>query len=377
MEGFSATTDPDPAAAFSFVSRQMDATRQNLIDTLKDVYARPTDRTGTNILRITTTEGVWKVRQQQKPNGTWTTMVWSPRESAKPMYSLKSALRVVNEMACDVVGQQTVSATTIQAYARKYLFLSHMKQYHDVQSHVTMLTKQLEERQLEGDVLFLGLVANLKSMRSVLHRLDVLCDEYPQFSSLMSPTLNCHFPETLDRTLLLTEETNFSRLQLKACAEERIRRLTREDNLIEYQCCKAVLKEQHFPVLLGRLPLPTSKVRKLDNGIVVQPTGRKVSKPHLAALQEHFNESWSTHVCDHLVRDRTIALDVYHNNAYCGSMIITKFLEKIWRDVSVLSIESIVCKTSTTARAPSCLICANRSCGPTCSIRPKVPSYNA
>jgi hypothetical protein len=146
---------------------------------------------------------------------------------------------------------------------------------------------------------------------------------------------------------LMTDPTGLDR----AAVAERAATLrsTYPPRSLEYKCASAVRHAEHFPLIIGALPLPTTARFSVIVGVsrvhVVASAGA-VTGDHLALLASNFQDHWVDHV-DEMMRERAVvAYDLYSDaarTAHLGSLIVSKHAVRVRGAVyPMVSIESVV-----------------------------------
>jgi hypothetical protein len=146
---------------------------------------------------------------------------------------------------------------------------------------------------------------------------------------------------------LVEEEWNLTRDALVKNAQSLIQCVSQ--NTLEWECSKAMLKEPHFPMMLGATPLYPGRwiIPAKKNGNVYVHGTTNPSKQHKALLLREFKTPWLKHVVAMPThRPLTMSYDMFADPSmtrYLGSVVVSKMLANIKKRVCpVLSIESIV-----------------------------------
>ena len=116
-----------------------------------------------------------------------------------------------------------------------------------------------------------------------------------------------------------------------------------------YDCARSIQYNNHFPLVIGELPLVSSGQIRFCSGDItsyVSPVTRLVDV-HAQAIERTFGAKWGEHITAAIGARSLVSYDVLGDRmstTYKGSVIVSKLLIRVRGEVyPALSIESIVC----------------------------------
>lgn len=171
---------------------------------------------------------------------------------------------------------------------------------------------------------------------SVMLCLPSFSDSIPSIAAPVHQLLSIMtHPMGIDRSDL----TRFA-LQLQASSAKKSR---------AFDCARALTHTQHYPLIIGRLPLPNipefAITETHDRRIYVR-SGAYISTDHAIAIKQAFGPKWFDHITDAFTTRSMMAYDFYYDRTftmYRGSIVVSKFLVRRRGNIlPAISIESIV-----------------------------------
>ena len=123
---------------------------------------------------------------------------------------------------------------------------------------------------------------------------------------------------------------------------------TEDEDSLAYRCARAIRTENHYPFIVGELPLPASGkyVWKHDGASAYIMVTDTLSTNHHSLHLTKFAATWAEH-CASIPSHRDVCIIDMFTDAnfsdYTGSMIISKFLLRRWsKYIPAIHIDSIV-----------------------------------
>ena len=172
-------------------------------------------------------------------------------------------------------------------------------------------------------------------------------------SSLSSySTIDTPYPSDLLLPYLLLTHFHIWREEMKQRASECLSRSSPKKGTNAYDCPRCILRFNHWPILVGTLPLPVSLLRVAtlsSREVHIMPTSHTISPSHSACLKCEFSkerEQKLKRCCAHVP---FYSFDVYVDarmEEYSGSVVLQRLVgREFGLLVPVLYIENIVSRT--------------------------------